>query len=236
MDLEKARKYARILKDKLPIGDAEILICPPYYLLTEMKRLLEGTAITLGGQNLYPEKNGAFTGEISCEMLKDAGCNYVIIGHSERRHIIGESDEFINRKVNSALSSGLRPILCIGELLKEREEKSTFRVVKNQLKVDLYRADSNLAEEIVIAYEPVWAIGTGRNATPEQVEEVHAFIREVLSEIFNYNTSKRIRILYGGSVTPDNAKELAKCKNVDGFLVGGASLDAEKFASISGVF
>ncbi len=236
MSIEKAKRFAVLMRANMPKSKAELLVCPPFYLLTELKRALDGMPISIGGQNVFPEKSGAFTGETSCEMLRDAGCAYAIIGHSERRHIIGESDDMINKKVNFALSSGLKPILCVGELLKERDEKATLRVIKNQLSVDLYRVDPTLAEELVIAYEPVWAIGTGRNATPGQAEEVHAHIRDVLSEIFNYNAASRIRIIYGGSVTPENSAELAKCNNVDGFLVGGASLDAEKFAKIAGAF
>ncbi|MEO2083721.1 MAG: triose-phosphate isomerase [Desulfurobacteriaceae bacterium] len=227
----EALELARELKRRLGgISDRDILICPPFTALYAVGKELEGTNVKLGGQNMHFEEQGAFTGEISPVMLRDVGCSYVILGHSERRHIFGETDDLINKKVLSAVKHDLIPILCVGELLEEREAGRTKEVVKNQVLEGLKGLTPS--DEFVIAYEPVWAIGTGKTATPEQAEEVHSFIRELLSDLFGREKAELTRILYGGSVKPENAGELLKMENVDGALVGGASLKADSFEKI----
>ena len=181
---------------------------------------------------MYFEAKGAFTGEISPAMLKDVGCTYVLFGHSERRHVIGETDELINKKVLAALSGGLLPILCVGELLAERDGGQTEKVCERQLKAGLAGLHADQVLAVTIAYEPVWAIGTGRTATPQQAQEVHAFIRGLLARMYDKKVAEEMRIQYGGSVKPDNAKELMAQKDVDGLLVGGASLKADDFVKI----
>jgi triosephosphate isomerase len=208
--------------------EKEILICPPFTALSPVSAELKSSEIKLGAQNLYFEDNGAFTSEISAEMLKEIGCSYVIIGHSERRHIFNETDDMINKKVKQALKNKITPILCVGEKLEQREAGDTETVIEQQIKDGL----KGVKGEIVIAYEPVWAIGTGKTATSEQAEEAHVFIRGLLQEMFNEKVANSIRILYGGSVKPENAKELMSMENIDGALVGGASLDAKKFFDI----
>ena len=193
---------------------------------------LAGSGIRIGAQNMHHEERGAFTSEISPVMVKDAGCDFVILGHSERRHIFGEMDHAINLKVLAAINHGIVPILCVGETLDQRERNATFRVVRNQLRLGLNGTTPRQSTGLVIAYEPVWAIGTGRTATPEQAQNVHSFIREMLTQIYDFSTARDILILYGGSVSPDNAESLIKEKDIDGFLVGGASLSANKFKSI----
>jgi len=212
------------------VTDRDILVCPPFTALYPVGRELKGSNIALGGQNMFYEEEGAFTGEISPLMLKDVGCSYVILGHSERRHIFGETDELINRKVISAAEHGLIPILCVGETLEEREAGETEKVVERQVREGLKGLSSE--SELVIAYEPVWAIGTGKTATPELAQEVHSFIRSILSDLFGREKAEGIRILYGGSVKPQNAKGLLEMPDIDGALVGGASLKAESFAKI----
>jgi triosephosphate isomerase len=194
--------------------------------------LFSSSRIALGAQNVYFEQKGAFTGEISTAMLKDVGCAYAICGHSERRHVIGENDELINKKVHAAILGGLLPILCVGELLEERKADKTADVVTRQLKKGLAGLSAEKMSAVTIAYEPVWAIGTGLTATPQQAQEVHALIRKVLSEIFDRKIAGDIRIQYGGSVKPDNAAELMGQQDVDGLLVGGASLKADDFVAI----
>lgn len=206
------------------IDDIEIVIAPPFTALYPVAEIIKGSNIRLSAQNVFYEEKGAYTGEVSPLMLKDVGCDYVIIGHSERRQYFGESDEVLNRKVKAALRNGLNVIFCIGETLKEREEGMTFDVLKRQVKEGLKDVDLS---GVIIAYEPVWAIGTGRTATPEQAQEAHAFIRGELKEI-----SDSIRILYGGSVTPENIDSLMACPDVDGALVGGASLKPDSFERI----
>jgi triosephosphate isomerase len=225
--LDLVRELKELVKD---VNDRDILVCPPFTALYPVSRELEGSNIVLGGQNMYFEEQGAFTGEISPLMLKDAGCSHVILGHSERRHIFGETDELVNKKVLSAINHGLIPILCVGELLEERENGKTQEVVEKQVREGLKGVDGN--DEFVIAYEPVWAIGTGKTATPELAEEVHLFIRQVLSDMFGSEKANSVRILYGGSVKPENAAGLLNMENIDGALVGGASLKAESFAKI----
>ncbi|WP_457678780.1 triose-phosphate isomerase [Thermovibrio sp.] len=227
----EALKLVRELKEKVgKVSDREVLVCPPFTSLYPVGKELKGSSIKLGAQNMFYEEEGAYTGEISPVMLKDVGCSFVILGHSERRNIFKEDDELINKKVLSAVEHGLVPILCVGEKLKEREEGKTKEVVKRQVVNGLkgLRGD----KEFVIAYEPVWAIGTGKSATPEMAQEVHAFIREVLKELFGEETANKVRILYGGSVKPENAKGLLSMPDIDGALVGGASLKAESFAKI----
>ncbi len=227
----EAVSLVKELKELLTeIKDREVLVCPPFTAIYAVKREIEGSPIKLGAQNMFYEEKGAFTGEISPLMLKDLGCSYVILGHSERRHIFGETDELINKKVASAVKHGLVPILCVGELLEERESGKTKNVVERQLLEGLKGLKEG--DEFVIAYEPVWAIGTGKTATPEQAQEVHKFIRELLAENFGREKAERVRILYGGSVKPENIKGLMEMPDIDGALVGGASLRAASFAKI----
>jgi triosephosphate isomerase len=227
----EALELVRELKERLKgVNDRDVLVCPPFTALYPVGKELEGSSIKLGAQNMFYEREGAFTGEISPVMLKDAGCEYVILGHSERRKIFGETDELINRKVLSAAENGLIPILCVGETLEEREAGRTKEVVGRQVREGLKGFPAEV--ELVIAYEPVWAIGTGRSATPEMAQEVHKFIREVLTELFGQKKAGKTRILYGGSVKPENAKSLLEMEEIDGALVGGASLKAESFEKI----
>ncbi len=227
--LELIRELKRSLQN---IKDVEVAVAPPFIALYPVKKELEGSIIQLAAQNLFWEEKGAFTGEISPLMLKEVGCQYVIIGHSERRQFFGETDEMANRKVKSALSFGLKVILCIGETLKEREEGKTFSVIERQIDGGLKGLGREDVNNLVIAYEPVWAIGTGKTATPQQAEEVHLFIREKLEFLYSQEISREIRIQYGGSVTPENIKGLMDQENIDGALVGGASLKADTFSKI----
>ncbi|WP_457568992.1 triose-phosphate isomerase [Desulfurobacterium sp.] len=225
--VEFARNFVDAVSD---VADRDILICPPFTSLQVLGQIFDGTNVKLGAQNMHFEEKGAFTGEISPLMLKDVGCTFVILGHSERRHIFGENNDFINKKVLSAVSHGLIPILCVGELLEEREAGRTFEVVGTQLEEGL----KGLSKEadFVVAYEPVWAIGTGKTATPELAEEVHRFLREKLAELFGKEKAESVRILYGGSVKPENVEGLMAMENIDGALVGGASLKVESFVKI----
>ncbi len=215
-----------------PVDDAEIIVAPVFTALATVAAALEGSSIRLAAQNCYPEKTGAFTGEVSPFLLKDIGCSHVIIGHSERRQIFKEEDAFINRKLKAVLAEGLSPILCIGETLEEREAGRMFEVLSVQTKIGLDEIAASDMEKVVIAYEPVWAIGTGKTATNEQAQEAHAFIRGLLRETFGADISEKVRILYGGSVKPDNVDGLMAQPDVDGALVGGASLKAEDFGRI----
>lgn len=212
--------------------NAKIIICPPFTSLETASTLLKGTEISLGAQNMYYEESGAFTGEISAKMLKSVGCEYVIIGHSERRTIFKECDETINRKLKTALNNNLKPIFCIGETLAERESGVTFKVIQNQIEIGLKNISKEELENIIIAYEPVWAIGTGKNATPEQAQEVHKFIRDLIGKAFSSKVAENLTIQYGGSVKPENAKELMSQQDIDGALVGGACLIADSFIKI----
>jgi triosephosphate isomerase len=207
-------------------------VCPPFVYLQAVSRVLSASSIAVGAQDIYCESNGAFTGEISASMLKDIGCVYVLCGHSERRHVMGETDELINRKVAAAIGGGLLPILCVGELLAEREASQTNEVVRRQLGGGLAGLRAEKASAVTVAYEPVWAIGTGLTATPQQAQEVHRFIRELLGEMYDGQLAEGIRILYGGSVKPGNAAELMAKEDIDGLLVGGASLKAGDFLAI----
>ncbi len=214
------------------VDDREIVVCPPSISLAAVSAELKGSSIQLGAQNMHFEKQGAFTGEISPLMLKEIGTKYVILGHSERRQIFNEDDELINKKIKSALENNLTPILCVGETLNEREVDKTREIVGEQLNKGLNGIKNKDMKNIVVAYEPIWAIGTGKTATPEQAEEVHSFIRNLLKSMFDSKTAEDIIILYGGSVKPNNAKDLVSKDNIDGALVGGASLDAKDFAEI----
>jgi triosephosphate isomerase len=214
------------------VKGVEVAVAPPFTALHAVRKEIEGSSILLAGQNLYWEEKGAFTGEISPLMLKEVGCRYVIIGHSERRQFFGETEETVNRRLRAALVHGLKVIFCIGEMLREREEGKTFSVIERQLEGGLKGLGGQEMGEIVIAYEPVWAIGTGKTATPEQAEEVHRFIRGKLEAFYSRGISEGIRIQYGGSVTPENIKGLMNQANIDGALVGGASLKADSFSKI----
>jgi triosephosphate isomerase len=207
-----------------------VAVCPPFPYLALVGEALRGSPVALGAQNAYTEKEGAFTGEVSPWMLADVGCKYVILGHSERRHKLGETDEFISRKVQAALAAGLRVILCVGETLEERQANRTDAVLAAQLSGSL--AGVGTMADVVLAYEPVWAIGTGHNATPQQAQEAHAFLRGRVAERFGAEAARNLVIQYGGSVKPDNAASLLHQPDVDGALVGGASLKADQFLAI----
>lgn len=214
------------------IDDVEIVVCPPFTSLSDVRDLIIDTNIKLGAQDCYWEKEGAFTGEVSCAMLKSAGCEYVIIGHSERRQYFGETNETVNKKAKAALKEGLKPIVCVGEKLADRQGGKTFDVVKDHVTNSLAGLTREEIVKTVIAYEPVWAIGTGVTATKEQAEEVHKFIRELLKKMYDEKTSGAVRIQYGGSVKPENIRELIAEEDIDGALVGGASLKADSFTNI----
>ncbi len=209
-----------------------VIICPPFTSLYEANCLIEGTVIKLGAQNMHQEDSGAFTGEISAQMLKSVGCEYVILGHSERRTLFGETNELINKKLLKALSAGLKPIFCIGETLEEREKGITKNVIETQLNEGLTDIDASGISKMIIAYEPVWAIGTGKTASPEQAQEVHSFIRSFISSKYSESAAENIVIQYGGSVKPENAAELLAKPDIDGALVGGACLKADSFLNI----
>jgi triosephosphate isomerase len=222
----------RSLLDRLSAqGAAEVLVCPPFVYLLETSRLLKDSEVALGAQSLCAEAQGAFTGEVSGAMLRDVGCRYVLVGHSERRQVYGEDDSLVARKFVAAQASGLVPVLCVGETLEEREGGRTAEVVLRQLDAVLAVSGAGAFGEAVIAYEPVWAIGTGRNATPEQAQEVHAMIRGRVAAL-DAKIGTSVRILYGGSVKASNARELFAMADIDGGLVGGASLKADEFAQI----
>jgi triosephosphate isomerase len=214
------------------VKEVEVAVAPPFTALHAVHGELEGSLIRLAAQNLYWEEKGAFTGEISPLMVKDAGCQYVIVGHSERRQFFWESDDTVNRRTKAALVHGLKVIFCIGETLTEREQGKTFTVIEKQISGGLKGLSDKDLKNITIAYEPVWAIGTGKTATPEQAEEVHRFIREKVKSLYSREVSEETRIQYGGSVTPENIKGLMNQPDIDGALVGGASLKAESFSKI----
>ena len=220
-----------ISQGQCPEG-VDVLVCPTFVYLDAVSGVLDGTSVKLGGQDAYHESNGAFTGAISMTMLADLGCDYVILGHSERRHVMGETDAMINAKIKVALATGITPILCLGELLQERESGQTQAVVESQLDGSLAGLNAEHVAQTVIAYEPVWAIGTGKTATPEQAQEVHADLRKSLENRYNATSAASVQILYGGSVKPSNAAELLSQPDIDGALVGGASLKAESFLEI----
>lgn len=220
---------ARELKD---IDTVDVAVCPPFVYLQAVAAALSASNIALGSQNVYFEPKGAFTGEISCDMLKDVCCTYAIIGHSERRHVMGETDELINKKISTAINSGLLPIFCVGELIEERKAGTTNDVVARQVKSGLAGICEERVQAVTIAYEPVWAIGTGLTATPDQAQEVHAMIRGLLAEMYGSDLAQSLRIQYGGSAKPANTAELMAQPDVDGLLVGGASLKVDDFAAM----
>jgi triosephosphate isomerase len=210
----------------------DIVVCPPFTALESVAAAIDGSLVKLGAQNMHFEPSGAFTGEVSAPMLRALFATHVILGHSERRTLFGETDELVNKKVLAALKHQLRPILCVGESLAEREAGSTLKVVQAQTERSLEGVGKEQASSLVIAYEPVWAIGTGKVATSEQAQEVHAFIRELLTKLFGEPAAQRIRILYGGSMKPSNAPELLAQRDIDGGLIGGASLEARSFVEL----
>lgn len=214
------------------VTDADIVVCPPDTVLDSVSEILNESNIALGAQNVHWEKEGAFTGEVSANMLKDVGCKYVIIGHSERRQYFAETNDAVNKKTKAALSAGLIPIVCVGETLQEREDSKTFDVIKGHIQNGLKGFTEDEVLKIVIAYEPVWAIGTGKTATPEQAQEVHAYIRKLLGELWDSQTADNVRIQYGGSVKSDNIASLMAQDDIDGALVGGASLKIDSFSEI----
>ncbi len=231
--LKEAIELVMLLKRRIgDLPNVEIVVCPPYTALSEVSEILMESDIRLGAQDIYWEEKGAFTGEISASLIKDAGAQYVIIGHSERRQFFHETDETVNKKTKAALKNHLTPIVCVGETLGERESKKTFKVIETQLKGGFMNFSPEEMGRLVIAYEPVWAIGTGKVATPEQAQEVHAFIRKEISKAFGNEVAQHLRILYGGSVKPDNISNLMGEGDIDGALVGGASLDVDQFSEI----
>ncbi|MGD2279481.1 MAG: triose-phosphate isomerase [Candidatus Omnitrophota bacterium] len=221
-----------IKRDVFSVENVEIVACPPFTDLSDVGEMLIESNISMGGQNCFWEKEGAFTGEVSVGMLKSVGCRYVIIGHSERRQYFGETDETVNRKVKAAIDGGLIPIMCIGETLEQREAGQILDVIKTQVTEGLKGFDESFLDPLVIAYEPVWAIGTGKTATPDQAQEVHSFIRKLLNDLFSEPFADSRRILYGGSIKPDNIEDIMREEDVDGGLVGGASLKADSFNAI----
>jgi triosephosphate isomerase len=210
----------------------DVAVIPPFVYLKSVFDAVNNSSVAIGAQDIYFEEKGAFTGEISAAMLKDIGCTYVLCGHSERRHVIKENDGLVNKKLNASISGGLLPILCVGELLDERKNDQTTEVVNRQIKAGLEGLGAEKFSAVTIAYEPVWAIGTGLTATPDQAQQVHALIRELIADLYDSEAAKEVRILYGGSVKPANAAELMSREDLDGLLVGGASLNALDFGSI----
>ncbi len=229
----EARELVTDLKAKVAgVTDVDIVVGPVFTVLAAVAEIIEGTNVKLAAQDMYWEESGAFTGEISPVMLKDVGCEYVIIGHSERRAYFSETNETVNNKVKAAHAYSLKPIVCVGERLEERESGVTKDVVKDHIVNGLAGITAEQMLNTVIAYEPVWAIGTGKTATPEQAQEVHAFIRGLLTELYSSEVAEAVRIQYGGSVKPDNVAELMAQADIDGGLIGGASLDADSFTQI----
>jgi triosephosphate isomerase (TIM) len=230
--LTEAVELARAIKDLVKDNSVEVVLCPPFTNLSAVSDVLQDSIIGLGGQNMYWEESGAFTGEASAEMLKSVGCGYVILGHSERRQYFGETEETVNKKVKKALAAGLTPIVCVGELLKQRKAGKTESVVEEQVKGCFAGISKKDAQKTIIAYEPVWAIGTGVVATPQQAQDVHKFIRDIIVELYDEELASGLRIQYGGSMKPGNAAELLAQPDIDGGLIGGASLDPESFLGI----
>jgi triosephosphate isomerase (TIM) len=233
-DLSQSQNLISKLTNELGKEDVkcDIIICPPFTSLSEANGLVKNTKVKLGAQNMHFEDKGAFTGEVSAAMLKSVGCEYVILGHSERRAIFGESDEMINKKIKKALISGLRPIFCIGETLQQRESGTMNSVIKRQVTEGLQHVSKDEMEKVIVAYEPVWAIGTGVTASPQQAQEVHVYVRQLISDLFGEDTAEKLIIQYGGSVKPENAGELLSQSDIDGALVGGACLDPDSFLKI----
>ena len=232
MSIAEAKSFVAAIKDKIDGKDVEAVLCAPFTMLKDLKEATAGTAIKVGAQNMHFEESGAFTGEISVSMLKELAVDYVIIGHSERRQYFNESDDTVNRKVLKALEHNLLPILCCGETLEQRDAGKTKDVVKKQVQKGLSGVDQNGLTNVVIAYEPIWAIGTGKTATSGQANDVIAYIREVVATMFDEDAATKIRIQYGGSVKPSNVAEIMKESDIDGALVGGASLLPDSFLSL----
>jgi triosephosphate isomerase (TIM) len=231
--LSEATTLVNNLKDNLSnLEQKEVVLCPPFIYLPAVRNILKNSNIKIGAQNVYFQPKGAFTGEISTSMLKDIGCAYVIIGHSERRHIFMEDNELINKKIKAVLTADLLPIFCVGELLEERTNNATEKVIRSQIENGLDDIPVDKYNQLIIAYEPVWAIGTGKNATPEQAQEIHSFIRKLMAHLSNDVIAREIPIIYGGSVNPDNIQLLMSGEDIDGALVGGASLSADSFTKI----
>lgn len=235
MNKTPADGVALVKEISLEIGrqtDVDVLVCPPFTALESVGHAIEGLNVKLGAQNMHFEVSGAFTGEVSAPMLRDLFVTHVILGHSERRALFCEDDQLINRKVLSALKHELRPVLCVGETLEQREAGETLKVVQTQLEAGLEGISNEQASSVILAYEPVWAIGTGKVATADQAQEVHAFIRGLLTKIFGEAIAQKVRILYGGSMKPANAAELLSQKDIDGGLIGGASLEGRSFVDL----
>jgi len=229
----EAARFVETFLIEIDISDVEIVIVPPFTVIAKVNEALGNSQnIKVGAQNMHWERSGAFTGEISAAMLRDLFVRYVVLGHSERRRLFGETDEIVNRKVRAAHEAKLRPIVCVGETLEQRDRGNVEKILSIQLHGSLARLEPKELQETVIAYEPVWAIGTGRNATPAQAQEAHVFIRRIMREMSDGATADRVRIQYGGSVKPENARELLSQPDIDGALVGGASLDPRSFAEI----
>jgi triosephosphate isomerase len=230
---EAVEMVQKLHEASLGLEKARFVVIPPFTALSEVSRALQGSPVQIGAQNMYWEEHGAFTGEVSAPMLKDVGCTYVVIGHSERRQYFGETDETVNKKIKASLAHDLVPIMCIGESLEERESGKTITKVQTQITEGLEGLETEKIRRIIIAYEPIWAIGTGLTATPDQAQEVHRFIRESLAEKHGNDAASYAIILYGGSVKPENTYSILKEKDINGALVGGASLKADSFAEIA---
>ena len=231
--VSEAVELVRAMQDELDkIANVDKVICPPFVSLAAVSELIKGSSIKLGAQNLFFVEKGAYTGEISAQMLLTCGCEYVILGHSERRTYFGEIDATVNNRLKASLAAGLIPIVCVGETLEERKTEVTEKVIRKQVTGAFEGLAIGDVETVVVAYEPVWAIGTGLTATPEQAEAVHAFIRQVLGQLYSTDAASVVRIQYGGSVKPENAVDLLSRPNIDGGLIGGAALDADSFAAI----
>ncbi|MCI0530450.1 MAG: triose-phosphate isomerase [candidate division Zixibacteria bacterium] len=229
----ESAQFIRELKDKLKDANkVKVVICPPFSSISVVKKELNNSKVFVGAQNCHWDEQGAYTGEISARMLSDLGCEYVIIGHSERRNYFRETDELINMKLKQALGEQLTPIFCVGETWQEREAGNTEKIIETQLKKGLAGINNEEVAKIIVAYEPVWAIGSGKNATPEQARQAHQFIRKYLGELYGPGIAENTSILYGGSVSPENAKDLFEVPEINGALVGGASLEADTFLKI----
>jgi triosephosphate isomerase len=229
----EAVKLAQALKSELrDVKNVEIVVCPPFTALGETAKVIQGTNIYLGAQNVHWQDSGAFTGEISASMLKELDCRYAIIGHSERRIYFGETNTGVNQRLKTALQYNITPIICVGEKLEERDSGRTYEVIREHVENGLAGISAEEIKKAVIAYEPVWAIGTGKTATPQQAQEAHSFIRRLLGQLYNADVASTLRIQYGGSVKPENITELMAQGDIDGALVGGASLKADSFANI----
>ena len=229
---KEAAEFCKLMKEKVVSDAVEVVFCVPFVDLYPVLEELKGTGIGVGAENMHFAESGAYTGEVSAQMLKEMGVGYVILGHSERRQYFGETDATVNKRTKAALAAGLKPIVCVGELLWERECDITEEVIARQIKLDLFNVTEEELKNVVIAYEPVWAIGTGKTATADQAEEVCAFIRATIAKLYNQAAADAVTIQYGGSMNDGNADELLSKTNVDGGLIGGASLVAEKFAAI----